>query len=108
MTTTIAVPRELKVELLAIAQKQGYPSASATLQRGAADQLVLENQREAQEIVNIARNQVLDALLRYPYWDDSEANHVPEHEDKFQDIQMGIYEKTIHYVGNHFDIEPRA
>ena len=108
MTTAITVPRELKAELLAIAQKQGYPSASITLKRGAADQLVLETQREAQEIVNIARIQVLDALLRYPYWDDSETDHVPEHEDKFQEIQMGIYEKTVHYVGNHFAIEPRA
>lgn len=108
MTTAIAVPRELKAELLAIAEKEGYPSALVTLRRGALDLLVVENKREAQEIVNIARHQMLDALLRYPYWDDSEDTHVPEQEEKFQDIQMGIYEKTVYYIGNHFEIEPRA
>ncbi len=69
---------------------------------------MLENQREAQELVNIARIQVLDALLKYPFWDDREATYQPEHEDQFQDVQMGIYEKTVFYIGNHFEIEPRA
>jgi protoporphyrinogen oxidase len=108
MTTTITVPLELKNELLAIADKSGYPSASAVLHRGAPDELVVENLREAQEITNIARIQVLDALLKFPYWDDSEPNYSPEHEDKFQDVQMGIYEKTVYYVSQHFEIEPRA
>ncbi|RUL69014.1 hypothetical protein [Dyella choica] len=108
MTTAITVPTELKSELLAIAKECGYPSALQVLQRGEPDQLVLEDLREAQEITNIARVQVLDALLKYPYWDDTEASHLPEHEEKFQDVQMGIYEKTIHYISNHFEVDPRA
>jgi hypothetical protein len=108
MTTAITVPAELKAELLAIAKECSYPSALQVLQRGEPDQLMLENLREAQEITNIARVQVLDALLKYLYWDDTEANYLPEHEERFQDVQMGIYEKTVHYVSNHFEIDPRA
>jgi hypothetical protein len=105
MSTVIAVPTELKSELLGIAEKSGYPSALAVLRRGTNDELVLENKREAQELTNIARIQVLDALLKYPYWDDSEENHVQEHEDQFQNVQMGIYEKTVYFIGIHFEID---
>ena len=108
MGTVIDIPSNLKRELLAIAEKSNYPSALATLHRGQSDQLVLENLREAQEIVNIARIQMLDALLRYPYWDDTEPTYVAEHEDSFHDVQMGIFEETIYYISNNFDIEPRA
>lgn len=104
----IAVPAELKSELFAIAKKAGYPSALDVLSRGNAEQLVLESLREAQEITNIARIQVLDALLKYPYWDNTESTHLPEHEEMFHDVQMGIYEKTVYYISNHFKIEPRA
>ena len=43
------------------------------------------------------------ARLKYPYYDDEHPLYDEAHEDSFDDIQMGIYEKTIYYVESAFN-----
>jgi hypothetical protein len=45
------------------------------------------------------------ARLRFPYYDDGHPKYDKQHEMKFDDVQMGIYEKTIYYVESAFEEE---
>jgi hypothetical protein len=38
------------------------------------------------------------AWLKYRYYDSDHPKHSDEHEAAFDDVQMGLYEKTIYYV----------
>lgn len=103
MTTPVPLPAEVRQALLQIALERGYPEAVAILRRS-AETLNLSSDREAQVIVDVARVAVLDAGLRYPHRDEDSARHVPAHEDAFQEVQMGVFEKTVSYVGSVFRV----
>lgn len=101
---TIPFPSTLKSQLKRKADERGYSIASAVLARGNAEELVLQSKDEAQALVNIARIEMLEASLKYPLWNDDLPNYDPRHEDAFQDVQMGVFEKTVMYVGQEFEI----
>lgn len=82
----------------------GYPVAATVLARGNAEELVLHSESEAQALVNMARIDMLDASLKSPFWNEDLPNCDPRHEDAFQDIEMGIFEKTVMYLGQEFKI----
>lgn len=104
MSKVIPFPSILKLQLKKSAEERGYPIASAVLARGNPEELVLHSENEAQALVNIARMEMLDASLKFPFWNEDLPNYDPRHEDAFQDIQMGIFEKTIMYLGQEFRI----
>lgn len=42
------------------------------------------------------------AILQYPNNEADSPNYDAEHEEKYDDIMMGIYEKTYYYVKSEF------
>ncbi len=101
MNKIIIFPSILKLQLKEIAIKREYPIVSKILDRGGPEELVINSQAEAQALVNVARIEMLEASLRYPFWDEDQSNYDPKHEELFQDVQMGIFEKTVSYLGMH-------
>lgn len=108
MTNTISFPEAVKNELLSIADKSGYVQVVEILRRGSSDELVFNSNEEAQAVVNVARIKLLDAQLKNPYWDDSEEEYNEDHEENFQEVQMGVFEKTVSYISQAFKIESKV
>lgn len=106
--TTISFPSSIKAELIAISDAKKYIQVLEVLGRGTADELVLNDAEEAQAVVDVARVKLLDTQLKFPYWDDSKDNYIESHEDAFQEVQMGVFEKTVSYVGQAFSIRTEA
>lgn len=104
MSESIPFPPTLKIELKKIAAERGYPVVTEVLERGGEDELIVNTQVEAQALVNVARLEMLDAYLKYPFWNDDSPRHDQRHENAFQDIQMGLFEKTIMYLGQSYKI----
>jgi hypothetical protein len=104
MTKSIAFPAVLKSTLHQIAMQRNYPVILDILKRGSGDELIVNSGDEAQALVNIARIEMLDAGLKYPFWDEDSPNYDQAHEAAFQDVQMGIFEKTAMYLGQEFDL----
>ncbi|EIL93627.1 MULTISPECIES: hypothetical protein [Rhodanobacter] len=104
MSTTVEFPSSIKAALKAVAIERDYPAALDILGRGGDDQLILANHEEAQVLMNVARVEMLNASLKYPYWDEDAPRYDPAHEDAFQDVQMGLFEKVAMYLGQDFDI----
>lgn len=42
--------------------------------------------------------------LKYPNWDDELPNYYEDHEEVFQQSQMGVFEKTVLYVSQEFEV----
>lgn len=55
-------------------------------------------------LIDVARIEMLDASLKYPFWNEDFPNYDPSHEEAFQDIQMGVFEKTIIYLDQVFKL----
>jgi hypothetical protein len=108
MSQVIEFPASLKAQLHASASTRRFPAALAILARGGPSELVVESQTEAQTLVDIARLELLEARLKFPFWDEDLPNHDPVHEDAFHDVQMGVFEKTVMYVGQVFEITSKV
>jgi len=108
MSKTITIPPPVKETLLKIAAERQYPLVLEILARGKSAELVLADDEEAQAIVNVARLELLDAKLRYPFWNDDSPRYNKAHEEAFQDVQMGFFEKVASYIGSEFDIESKV
>ena len=104
MSKTIAFPSVLKLQMQKIARDREYSVVSEILARGGTEELVLESQTEAQALVNVVRIELLDASLKYPFWNDDLPNYDHRHEDAFHDVHMGIFEKTVMYLSQEFQI----
>jgi hypothetical protein len=76
----VFVPSDLLSELKAIVQREGYAALAPVFQG-----------------VEMSR-----ALLRYPHNQEDDPQHDPEHEERYDDVMMGIYEKTYYYVRSTF------
>jgi hypothetical protein len=107
MSKTITLPSELKEALSVIATERRYPLVREILARGKADELILEDKHEAQVIVDVARVQMLEAGLRYPYWNEDSARYNKAHDEAFQEVQMGFFEKVAMYIGQEFEVVTR-
>jgi hypothetical protein len=94
----------LKSALHQIAVQRNYPVILDILKRGGADELIVNSGDEAQALINIALVEMLDPGLKYPFWDEDSPNYDQAHATAFQDVQMGIFEKTAMYLGQEFDI----
>lgn len=104
MKKIIPIPEAIKKDMQQIAQDRLYPEAMAIMARGRDDELVLESQQEAQIIVNIARVEMMLAALQYPFWDEDNALYQVSHELAFHDVQMGLFEKVIRYLGTEYQV----
>jgi hypothetical protein len=108
MSKTVPFPASLKRTIRNIASERNYPLVQEIARRGSDEELVLESKEEAQAIVDVARVEMLDASLKYPFWNDDSPRHEPKHEEAFQDVQMGFFEKVVMYVGQEFDVVTRV
>ena len=104
MSNSIFFPESLKSNLQQIATARKFPRIQRLLERGGPDELILDSLEEAQEIMDVARLELLEAQLKYPYWDEDKPDFDPKHEDGFHDIQMGVYEKTASYLFVAFEV----
>ena len=108
MMSMITVPSDIKSELYEIASVSGYSLVLDILSRGSEGEVVFESLAEAQAVVNVVRLKMLEALLKYPYWDDTLTPYNEEHEEAFQEVQMGLFEKVVSYVRHEYDVETRV
>jgi hypothetical protein len=105
--SNIPFPASLKKELRDIAQARKYPLVERILARGHDEEVIVDTQEEAQALVNVARVEMLSAELMFPFWNEDSPDYDMQHEDAFQDVQMGIFEKTTMYVGQSFVVNTR-
>lgn len=101
---TIAFPSSVKAKLLSIATSNKYQQIIDILRRGRDDELIINDLIEAQAIVDTVRAKLLDTQLKYPNWDDELPSYNEDHEEAFQDFQMGVFEKTVSYISHEFDV----
>lgn len=101
MTKSVFLPPDLCEHALQAATYEAFPEITRILQLFAGGSAELTDD-EASELVEFARFLVRRAELHYPYWDDSRTPYLPQHEDAFQSVNMGLHEKLISYVGSVF------
>jgi len=104
MSQTIAFPDSVKADLLKIATAENFVRAKEVLSRGKPDELVLESDDEAQVVVNVARVEMMKTMLQCPFWDEDDPRHDPAHEKRFHDVVNGLFEKTVSYIGQDFEV----
>ena len=95
------MPDDLVKQISEIVHAEGYTALMDAFKKGQRPPIFL-SEEEAEALVTLAVIEKRKAWLRYPYYDESHPLHSTEHEEKFDDVQMGIYEKTISYVSAAF------
>jgi len=104
MSQSIAFPDSVKSDLLQLATTGDFIRAKEILSRGSSDELVFESAEEAQIVVNVARVEMMKTILRFPFWDEEDPRHDPSHEERFHDVVNGLFEKTVSYIGQDFEV----
>lgn len=104
MSRTIAFPDSVKADLQKLASRGKYPRAAEILARGGPEELTLETAEEAQIVVNVARVEMMTTLLQCPFWDEDDPRHDQSHEDRFHDVVNGLFEKTVSYISQDFEV----
>jgi hypothetical protein len=100
----IAFPHSVKEDLQKLAAAGGFLRAREILARGKPDELVLESAEEAQVVVNVARLEMMKTALQCPFWDEDDPRHDPAHAERFHEVVNGLFEKTVSYVGQDFEV----
>jgi hypothetical protein len=101
MTANVFIPPDLCEHALQLATHESFPEIVRILKlfkEGSAELQV----DEARGLLEFARFLVQRAELHFPYWDDSRAPYLREHEEGFQEINMGLHEKIFSYIGSSF------
>jgi hypothetical protein len=101
----IYLPNELIKELGVIAHDHGYVALSHVF-----NNIDLENseylsidESDAKLLIRLVDIEMSKAILMYPFNDDEEENYNPKHEEKYDNVMMGIYEKTYYYLQSEFE-----
>ena len=102
MKREVIMPDELIEEITEIVHREGYAALKEVFPAEVTQSPVFLSQQEAEALIVLAVIEKKKAWLRYPHYDDENPLYDKEHEEKFDDIQMGIYEKTIYYVESAF------
>ncbi len=100
----IYLPAELIQELYELSDKESYQSLEPifrSVKPGITEYLSL-NLADAQLLIRLADIEMSKAILKYPFNDDEDPNYDPIHEEKYDDVMMGIYEKTYYYLQSEF------
>jgi len=98
----VLMPSELVKEIAEIVHQESYLVLKEAFPSVDTKPPVFISQEEAEALIDLAVIEKKKARLMYPYYDDEHPMFNKEHEEKFDDIQMGIYEKTIYYVESAF------
>lgn len=103
-TRKIFIPSEIVSELRDIVVREKY-SALLSVFQGSADEDIeyLDlSEHDAKNLLRLADIEMLKALLRYPHNEREDPLYDPEHEERYDDVMMGIYEKTYYYIQSEF------
>jgi hypothetical protein len=98
----VLMPIELIHEIAEIVHKEGYTSLMGVFPDEHAQPPIFLSEEEARDLIELAVIEKKKARLRFPYYDDEHPKYDEKHEAEFDDVQMGIYEKTIYYVESAF------
>jgi hypothetical protein len=98
----VVMPIELIQEIAQIVHKENYSVLKEAFPSVEMQAPVFLSEEEAEALVDLAVIEKKKARLRFPYYDDEHPLYDENHEDNFDDIQMGIYEKAIYYVESSF------
>ncbi|WHI45382.1 hypothetical protein ACJJIW_08875 [Microbulbifer sp. JMSA004] len=104
----IYFPNELIKELNEIVVNQGYDALLHVFKNIDLDnsEYLSIDENEAKLLMRLADIEMSKAILMYPFTDDEEENYDPAHEEKYDDVMMGIYEKTYYYIQSEYgDLE---
>ena len=104
MSRAIVFPESVKADLLKIATTGKFVRAREILSRGQQGELILESDDEAQVVVNVARVEMMKTILQCPFWDEDDPRHDPAHEERFHDVVNGLFEKTVSYIAQDFEV----
>ena len=98
----VIMPAELIVDITRIVHEEGYTVLQDAFPEVKVSPPVFLSQAEAEALITLVVIEKKKAWLKYPHYDDEDPEYNEEHEAKFDDIQMGIYEKTLYYVESAF------
>lgn len=98
----VLMPIELAEDIARIIHKEGYEALKEAFPSSDKKPPIFLSQEEAEALIDLAVIEKKKARLMYPYYSDEHPKYSEEHEEKFDDVQMGIYEKTIYYVESAF------
>lgn len=98
----VLMPIELVEEIAQIVHREGYQALKEAFPSVSAQPPIFLSDEEAEALIDLAVIERKKARLMYPYYDDGHPRYCEDHEEKFDDVQMGIYEKTIYYVESAF------
>lgn len=97
----VLIPVDLVKQITDIVYKEGYTALMNVFKKDQQFPVFLCKE-EAEALITLAVIEKRKAWLKYPRYDEDHPQYSQEHEEKFDDVQMGIYEKTIYYVGSAF------
>lgn len=98
----VIMPPELVEEIAEIVTNENYVALKKAFPNKNVRPPIFLSNEEAEALINLAVIEKKKAQLKYPYYDEEHPNYNEQHEEKFDDVQMGIYEKTIYYVESAF------
>jgi len=98
----VLMPPELVEEIAGIVSKEDYVVLKEAFPSENTKPPIFLSEEEAEALIDLAVIEKRKARLKYSYYDEDHKNYSAEHEEKFDDVQMGVYEKTRHYVESAF------
>lgn len=96
------IPAELVRKIAEIVDKENYLILKEVFPSADVKPPIFLSVEEAEALIDLAVIEKKKSRLKYPYYDEDHKKYDQSHEEKFDDIQMGIYEKTIYYVESAF------
>jgi len=97
----VTIPDELVTLISQIVADEHYEILNEAFPKGKESPIFLSTE-EAEALITLAVIEKNKARLKFPYYDDEHPLYNESHEEAFDDVQMGIYEKTIYYVTTAF------
>jgi hypothetical protein len=99
----VFIPSDLIAELKEIVSREAYTALSPLFENVDAQTEYLDmDENDARNMLRLADIEMTRALLRYPHNEEDDPLHDPEHEARYDDVMMGIYEKTYYYIRSTF------
>lgn len=98
----VLMPVELVDDIVRIVYSENYIALKEAFPAPDTKPPIFLSDEEAEALISLAVIEKEKARLMYPFYDDEHPQYCEEHEEKFDDVQMGIYEKTIYYVESAF------
>ena len=106
----VFIPQEIIADLRELVRSEAYAALSPVFENvsSGAEYLDLGIQ-DARNLLRAVDIEMSKAMLRYPHNEEDDPLYDPQHEERYDGVMMGLYEKTYHYVRSEFkDLETSA